>query len=356
MPVVLRKQTRLDESEHQEELALFNEDGELTLAGEVVADFLEHADFSNAFDHTEAANYLFVVEDEDDAEVEEEMLPGVVARQLIDEDDLAEMFLHYLDILGERASAEDAPLEDRARLAVFESLLLDERFRRGAFRKARSAEGGATGMNSTVNRMLGAMLQKGVLKRAKKPGAGYKGGDYTKGPRYRTGGTKATKRKAKAIARRKKAKVSRAKKGTASRKAGRKLRALAASIGMEEGFVFGEGVPYGGALFAVDVNPDAVVEFTDEAYADLCSAFDVFTLEERKKGAFGKKKSKSYDDEEGDEDEGADDADEGKTEPNVAEAGTFASAVGRPALSEGASIARSVMQRMGNLPSPNLNG
>lgn len=347
MPVILPKRSRLIEAE-EGELALFNEDGEPTLAGEVVADFLEHADFSAVFEHPEAQKYIIhlVEGDGDDETVVEEVLPGEVAVQLVDEADLVEMFLHYLDVLGEHALAEDAPMEEKARLAVFERHLLDERYRRGAFRKIRAAEGGAQGRNSQTNMMLGAMLAKGEIKRTK-PGKGYKGGDYTKGSRYRSGATKSAKAKGKRIARRMRAKNMRAKKSSARRRAGRRGRQLAASIGMEEGFVFGEGVPYRGALFAVDTDPRAIIEFTDEELADLCERYDVFSIDEMKKGCDGAKRTST----DGEDDE------EGYDE-TVSEASMFATGIGTAPLNEGPSLARRMMQSMGTLqvPANQVNG
>lgn len=252
-------------------LALFDESGELTLAGSVVLEFLEHADFDAVFEHPEAKSYIVARTDE---QMEEEgaggdYLPGDVVVQLVDEDDLASMFGHYLSILHERATAEDAPLDEKARWAVFAPLFpdidgLDEKFKRGAFRKLRKTKGG----EDLVNDMLGAMQAKGVVKRSKKSGGGYKGGDWEKGPKYKTGGTAQSKRKAKAIARKKKAKrKQRVMKGKAAR---RKAAALAASVGMEEAadFVFGEGIPFEGCLFQVGTKDDAKVVFEGEADED----------------------------------------------------------------------------------------
>jgi len=316
MPVIL-KHTRLDESEHNTgALSLFNEDGELTLAGEVVSDFLEHADFSSVFEHSEAENYLIVVEDADDSEVFEEVLPGEVVAQIIDEDDLSAMFMHFLDTLGEHAQGEDASLEDKARLAVFEAAFLDEKFKRGAFRRAHKSGSGP------INRMLGEMLAKSEVKRAKS----------------------ATKISETVGRHKKKAKL--VERGQKSRRGRKKLASLAASVGMGEGFVFGDGVPFHGAIFAVGANHDAVVEFDEDELDVLCGRFDVYSLEEMGKYSNGKngEKNGKKNDKNGKKNGGEED--------DYDESGSF---IGRPSLSEGASIARSVMRVSGTLPKKQLD-
>lgn len=274
MPVILK--SALHESGDSHEVTLFQEGGELTIAGEVVADFLETADFTQVFEHPEAEPYVITVVDETDENVFEEVLPGTVALRLIDEVDMAEMFLHYLDLIGENALAEDASLEAKTKLAVFENLLLkplDEKYKRGAFRQMRRAEGGAQGRNSQVNMMLGAMLKKGEIKRAKKSGGGYKGGDYEKGGRYKSGATKAGKAKAKQVSRRMQSKNLRGKASSSSKRAARRGRALAASVGMEEGFLFGFGETFHGSGFQVGVKPDAEVEFSEAELSDLLTTY-----------------------------------------------------------------------------------
>lgn len=265
MPVVLTKTSPLTESSDRETPSLFDESGEPTLLGHIVADFLEHADFSECFEHPAAQPFIITVVAEDDESLYEDVMPGSVALKLVDEDDIADMFLHYVEKLAEHAATSES-LEDRTRLAVLESALLkplDEKYQRGAFRKLRKQPGGA----ELVNKMLGAMLAKGEIKRAKKSGKGYKGGDYDKGPRYKSGATKAVKTKGKLIRKRNAAKVKQSLQRT--KRARNRARALAASVGMEESFLFGFGEPYSGALFEVSLRDVETVPFTEDELARL---------------------------------------------------------------------------------------
>ena len=333
MPVVLTSQLH-ESSKGQSTLPLFDESGELTIAGNVIADFLEHADFSELFEHPAAQPFIITLVDEADESVEEEVLPGSVAIKLIDENDLFEMFLHYLDLLGETASQDDATLDSKTKLAVFENALLtplDEKYRRGAFRQIRKQPGGG----ELVNRMLGAMIRKGEVKRAKKAGSGYKGGDYEKGPRYRTGATKAVKAKGKLVRRRTSAKIKQSQMRT--RRARTRARALAASVGMEESFVFGFAEPFGGALFHIGTRPVDTVSFTEAEFEAIRK--DVAPCYEMMKGKM-KDGAMSYDDAE----DGDDDAEESVSATRgVLTEAQLPGAVGSPSLTEGADIAGRVL-------------
>lgn len=332
MPVVLTSELR-ESSKGQGALPLFEESGELTLAGQVIADFLEHADFSPVFEHPAAWPYIITLVDEADESIEEEVLPGAVALKLIDESDLAEMFLHYLDLLGENAMQEDASLDDKAKLAVFENALLrplEEKFRRGAFRQLRKQPGGG----ELVNRMLGAMMAKGEIKRAKKGGAGYKGGDYQRGARYGSGPTKSVKQKGKMIRRRKAAKIKQSMQRT--RRARSRARALAASVGMEESFVFGFAEPYGGALFQVSPRDVESISFTESEFEALrkmvAPCYEGMKCADKAKGSYT------------DDDDASADESEQPMRGMLTEA-PLAAAIGSPGLAEGANIAASVLAR-----------
>jgi len=337
MPVVLTSALR-ESSKGRDALPLFDESGELTLAGQVVADFLEHADFSPVFEHPAAWPYVITLVDEGDESIEEDVLPGAVALKLIDEGDLAEMFFHYLDLLGENATQEDASLEDKAKLAVFENALLrplEEKFRRGAFRQLRKQPGGG----ELVNKMLGAMMAKGEIKRAGKSGSGYKGGDYARGARYGQGPTKSVKQKGKMIRRRKAAKIKQSMQRT--RRARSRARALAASVGMEESFVFGYAEPYGGALFQVTPRDVQEISFTESEFEALRKS-----VAPCYEGMKGDKAKGTYSDEDSDAE-----ADESAAPVRgmLTEA-PLAAAIGSPGLAEGANIAASVLARTAPKP------
>jgi hypothetical protein len=60
MPIELKPKTSTNEAapEETQGLMLFNEDGELTLAGETVTEFLASADFSAVMESPDAAPFL----------------------------------------------------------------------------------------------------------------------------------------------------------------------------------------------------------------------------------------------------------------------------------------------------------
>lgn len=182
-----------------------------------------------------------------------QFLDGSIASQLVDESDLVDMFAHYCDELAEAQQDEDAApsLSEKAQLAALADLFgIEEKgpFKRGSFKKMAKKPVG----KAQVSRMLGAMLQKGVIKRAKKAGGGHAGGDYQKDSGYKTGGKKS-----------KKAAVDRFKK---KNKASRKKAALKAktklkdSIEVDDVPVFGLGVALAESLFEVGIDADATVK------------------------------------------------------------------------------------------------
>ncbi len=204
MPIIITNEPAAPLHEAETDSLLLRTDGRLTLEGQVIADFLESVDFEEAF---EALGEVIEAEtiklSEKDGEIVEgegedteiETLDGEAIAEALDEDDLATMFEHYVDNLPE------ATIEDKAMKAAGLSLISEERldeFQKGAFRKM-GKKGGAG--RALVNRMLGAMIAKQVIKRAKAKGpgtprkgqsgftgqgghkgAGYKGGDYDKNP------------------------------------------------------------------------------------------------------------------------------------------------------------------------------
>jgi len=193
--------------------SLFDENNEFTLEGETIYNFLMEVDFSDLFDDEEIRDAGLIDEDEillmkaddetietDDEEkadvgvMEVESIDGDVAVELIDMEDLVEMFYWWLE-----NEHPNETLEERASIALFldtedgdeddEDGEVDERFKKGSFRKIRKRKGGV----AVVNAMLGAMLNKEIITRAKGgSGKGYKKGDYDKNPKgYKKGGTAA---------------------------------------------------------------------------------------------------------------------------------------------------------------------
>lgn len=353
MPVTVLSAQTADEGVNDKSFNVFDEQGGLTLLGSVVVEFLERADFSALFEHPEAAAFIYPAIDEDGNEAE--CMPSSVAADLVDEDDFAETFGLYVERFVENVD-ETSPLEMRAQAASLKPVL--EAYKRGSFRRMRKAEGGAQGRDSTVNMMLGAMKAKGEIKRVK-PGTGYKGGDYAKAGRYGKGPTKAAKTKGKQVAKRNMAKNKRAKASTSRRAASRVGRQLAASIGMEEGLLFGQAVPYGGMMFSIAPDYDRTVTMTDEALDDVIKSYGEFYEDEQldemrkrkgkgAKGRFGKAKP-AADDEEGDDMEESDQSD-------LTGIGSHLEHVTGPReVSEGAGMAARALGRMGALGKP-LNG
>lgn len=250
------------------DVELLTKDGELKLEAQVINDFLTHADFGAVFEN-EAAKPHIVEFDEtgklvsgdkaiaegivngagsdfDDVldEGGTQFLPGDVAAQLVDPDDLVSMFEHYVDTLP------DDSLEDKARLAAVGNLFgITEKFARGAFKKmARKGKAG----HANVARMMLAMLNKGAIKRAKTSTGGYGGGGYEKGPAYKKAAMVKASNKAK-IARYKKANVGKQKKAALAARRKMKEDAIA---------VFGHNVPVDESSFEVATVAGVVSEST----------------------------------------------------------------------------------------------
>jgi hypothetical protein len=217
MPVIISQQAH-ESADHADVDAVLFRDDKLTLEGQVVRAFVESLDHSDvvealaeAADKSEAklveGEDGEIVESEDGEEHEVETLDGALVAEAIDEDDLFGMFEHYVLNLPE------ATIEEKTRKAAGLSLLGEEaleEYAKGEFRKM--VKKGPAG-KALVNRMLGAMIAKQVIKRAKaknpgtprkgasgftnqggQKGAGYKGGDYEKNPPgYGSGTAKGTK-------------------------------------------------------------------------------------------------------------------------------------------------------------------
>lgn len=253
MPVKL-----IHESTDVSDVNLLTTEGELTLEAQIVADFLAHADFSAVFDHPAAAPHIStrgedgtitvgeqadadlanaalgdLAEDAEDGD-EVQVMDAETALGMVDEDDLCVMLAHYVETLPE------STLEDKARLAAAANLFGLDEFARGSFRKIRRRPGGG----ALVARMLGAMMSKGVISRAKGKGKGYKSGDYTRTANYKTGPKKANLQK---VARYKKANQAKIKKSARMAKRAKKVK---------EGFepaIFGLHAPVDGQVFEVSV-------------------------------------------------------------------------------------------------------
>lgn len=310
MPITLQSvnESRDPHTDDVADLKLFDESGGLTVAGEVYAQFLEAADFSALFEHPEAAPFVITVVDEDDEDFAEDVLPGEVVARLVDENDLDSMFLYYLDALGKSAIAEDAPISTKLQLAVFENALLAPhgmKYRPGAFKNL------AEGQRGVIKKMpragqraaMTALLVKGVFKDSKRKKAPGKSKlesvneedgpmPYQKGARY-PDGTGAGKALWGKIQKSDKSGIERGKKSSARKQSNKKLanikrgggkkvtskgkgkrsRALAASVGMEEGFDFGFGESFGGANFVASAAPDAKLNFTEGELSELVQRF-----------------------------------------------------------------------------------
>tara|TARA_R100001086_G_scaffold244703_2_gene174790 strand:+ start:6146 stop:6991 length:846 start_codon:yes stop_codon:yes gene_type:complete len=132
--------------------AKLDEHADRSLSAALIADFLTIADLSEVFEHAQVADHIEVVS-EDDGETH--TLPGEVAAQVIDFDDLAESFLDYCDAL-----AADADFETQVRLtAVAETIGADDLRAIGNLKEASSER-------ADISRMLEATLRRGVLTRA----------------------------------------------------------------------------------------------------------------------------------------------------------------------------------------------
>lgn len=178
MPVII-EQNR-GETPQEVEALIYDEKGEYTLEGETLEGFLSFVDWSEFFADEKLVEKqkVYIKQDGDKIqvvdkdtegaeEVELESIDGEKLADLVDFEDLVDMFEWFLNDMYD----EEMALEDKARIACF----LDEKFKKGAFRKIHKGGG-----KDQVARMLIAMMKKGAIQRADTPGKGYRGGDYTK--------------------------------------------------------------------------------------------------------------------------------------------------------------------------------
>lgn len=123
---------------------------------------------------------------------------------MIDYDDMADMFAEYLD-----GMAESADLRDRVAVAAAAKAFNEEAetineaaFKKGDFKRIHKGKKKAAGKvgPGIVNSMLGAMIHKESIKKVK-PGSGYTGGDYNKDTGYGPGTAKGIKKWLKASGR-----------------------------------------------------------------------------------------------------------------------------------------------------------
>jgi len=233
MPVQITKTPVANVEETDVEKLLFNEDGTMTAQGQVVDSFLETVDFSEMFEDPDLAEFIehdesnFKIEDDEVIATKEgdetgalgvvHSLDGGVIALLIDEDDLHGMFEFWAVNEMDTSTLEGRVLQTVAfeLLGVTEDdIELDETFKKGAFRKIHKSVSGGPAI---VNRMLGAMLNKEAINRAKGgPGTGYKSGDYQKDPSGYGSGKGSALKKYKKIS--KKAKTGAGKKAAAATK------------------------------------------------------------------------------------------------------------------------------------------
>lgn len=205
-------------------LGLVNENGQFTAAGGVFNNFISIANYDDLFDDDLLKPFVTVEEcfatietdpitgerfyqecdegDEGAQLIDVESLHPLAVLESLDMDELASDFEMYAGLLP-----EDGGLEEKAIAQAIDALIdgdeIDEKgpFKKGAFRRmAKSPKG-----HFQVKRMLGAMIAKGVIKRAgaNKPGdlrknktgfdkqrpkggykrgTGYAKGDYEKHP------------------------------------------------------------------------------------------------------------------------------------------------------------------------------
>lgn len=240
MPLVKVEQP-VEEKDDDVSKLIFKDDGSLTLEGEILAIFLESVDFNTVYDDPEVreaglvtSKKLKVVEqdgifieaedgDKKAIEVNVESIAPEDMAELVDIDDLVMMFEYYVE--NEMPSET---LEDKARLAAASAMLdLGEARKKKDFKRyyGNTAKGYS---RKAVNRMLGAMIFKGAIDRAEKPGSGYDGGDYKKHPGGYGQGTAAGIKSWMKVSGRATGKV-KAKYVAASKKAGMSMKAKKAA-------------------------------------------------------------------------------------------------------------------------------
>ena len=210
---------------------LEDKDGNPTLQAKVLENFLDEVDFDDVFDLIESDEETAALieteegwikwDDELQCYVESEegeegavlgtiqTLDGETVAEVIDMDDAANMFDYHMT-----EEHDASTLQGKLEAAVFSYGEVDEdtldEFKKGDFKKIHKGALKTTGGSGPdmVKSMLGAMIAKGAIKRAKaaapgtpkgggksgftgqggKKGAGYRGGDYEKhGPGYGDG-------------------------------------------------------------------------------------------------------------------------------------------------------------------------
>lgn len=350
MPIELKKKTAAPADETAPEakkgLTLFNEDGELTLPGETIADFLETCDFTPVMESEDAQPFLVLAEEGDEeagddaedadggeeegdepADDEEEtddtgadadeavdvILPGIVAASLVDEGDLVEMFGFYLSRLSEEIEESDEQmLQERATLACFNAYLDDD----GNIDEDSVSEV-ATMLRDVLSNSIveGELSEKFLTK-----GARMKVARIRKKPKSGKRRMELKKRRREEGRGAKKAKINRQKKMFKRKRASR-IKMLARESADEAVLVFGYGEGIDGANFKValaetpsfDFDADTIevletqIGLTATCPNEDCGHTAVFSsfLDEKKKGkmpdAF-KKKMKGKKDDDGDED------------------------------------------------------
>jgi len=312
MPITLKTSKTEAPEERADEakkLALFTEEGTLTLAGRTIADFLEAADFDALFDLEAGQPYVVnpavteddpyavseaddeeggdeegddaedgdgeksaepeaeadadadgdAAEEDEDEETAEAILPGVIAAQLVDEDDLAEMFSFYLSTISESVdeaeAGEEGLTERKAVLAVFRSVLED-----------------ADGSKEEVTGWLREMLESGMVvtdevnEKFLTKGERVKRAKKAKKPK--SGALRAKNKKRKRERKKNKAKLKRQ-----AAKLGRKRKSrndmLARQRSEDTALVFGAGWGLEEAELTVGVREDVELELTREQLIDL---------------------------------------------------------------------------------------
>lgn len=224
------------------------ETGELTLETQVLADFLTHVDLSAVceVEGVEAACFEAEIENDEGVLEKVQLVPGDVVADLVDEDDLQAMFVHYINQLAESVMGnKDSTLEEKARLAPFTELI-EGPHRRGDFARMHKKPAG----HHKAARQMVAMLRKGVIKHVKKGTGQGKGKDYRRDKGYKSGGTPQGKKlyarfKAKSGAKLKKAAV----------RAKQKFKAE--SFDADSTPIWGLGIPIDSASYEASVREDA---------------------------------------------------------------------------------------------------
>lgn len=243
MPITIVTESSAEEGDVQ---FIHSETGELTAEGQVISDFLSHADFSEVTGLAEFAG-LFdkatLALGEGDEETEVELLDGALVAEAVDMDDLVGMFDHYVEGLIESAEKPEATLAEKA---VVQALLdtfgtLDEAsFPKGRGKMRKAWKGNKMMKGKAIRQML-AMRNKGVYVS--------KGGKNVKGPGYRSGGTTAGKAKVAKYVGKNRMKVAQARKRT-----GLKAESVVAPA---DAAIFGLGIPVGQTHFHASPHANA---------------------------------------------------------------------------------------------------